>query len=90
MGRAESIRRVQIGTIGLLSVLLLVGVANMALNRVSDEKPVTDEIPGAAMPMDPATASDKEAPNEPLAEIGLTPAPAANDADAGKAPAASR
>lgn len=75
MIRAEALRRVQIGLIGLLSVLLLVAVANMALDGASDEKPVTEEMPDAAPPIK-ETVTGPEAPKEPLAEIGLTPAPA--------------
>lgn len=71
--RAELLRRVQIGLIGLISVLLLVGLANMALDRARDD--ADPAVTPATAPV-VAAGTGGAAPKEPLAEIGLTPAPA--------------
>ncbi len=72
--RRENVQRLQIGVLGLVSVILLVGLAGIANDRASNEVPVTEEIAETGAPA--AEASDKtEAPKEPLAELGAVPAP---------------
>lgn len=85
--RQSALQRIQVGLIGLVVVLLFVSLANMVLDRVADA-PTISEVPGQG-----GLTSDAEAvPDEPLAELGVTPvakeeevpnngglAPAAND-----------
>lgn len=71
-------QRIQVGLIGLAVVLLFVSLANMVLERVTG-----GQIPGA-MPNNASVSSDDEAmPDEPLAELGVTPV--AKDDEAAKA-----
>lgn len=88
--RQDTIQRIQVGVVGLVGVLLMVSVANFVLQRANDEKSAIEEI------QDDTAASSRnilepeaEAPlAEPLAELGITPAPVTNDGEAGAAPAA--
>ena len=77
-GRQDTMQRIQVGVIGLAAVLLLVSVANFVIQRASDEQTVIEEMQaeaaGSAPPID---AKPEEKPSEPLAELGITPAPAA-------------
>jgi len=70
-------QRIQVGVVGLASVLLLVSVANFVIQRASDEQTVLEEMQGDGTGIAPPLASTpEEKPSEPLAELGLTPAPA--------------
>lgn len=77
--RRENNQRVQIGAIGLLAVVLLVGLASFANQRASNEVPVTEEIADTALPGAMPTAA-ADSPKEPLAELGAVPAPEATPA----------
>jgi hypothetical protein len=66
--RQSAIQRIQVGVVGLVVVLLFVTLANMVLDRVS-EGPQTGGVPNSA----PAAADDDATPDEPLAELGVTP-----------------
>jgi hypothetical protein len=62
--RQSAMQRIQVGLIGLVVVLLFVSLANMVLDRVNDGPDA-----GAT-----TAAADKEPmPDEPLAELGVTP-----------------
>lgn len=65
--RAQAVHRLQIGLFGLAAMLLLVGLANIIMDRarLADE---TVALPDAAISASPKAASD------PLAEIGAMPA----------------
>lgn len=65
--RADLWRRVQIGIAGLTMVVLLVSVADLALDRVAGEQAA--QVPGGI-----AEAAPEE-PNEPLVDLGVSPAP---------------
>jgi hypothetical protein len=66
--RQSAMQRIQVGVIGLVVVLLFVTLANMVLDRV------TGGADTAAMPQsDPAVADKDVPPDEPLAELGVTP-----------------
>lgn len=57
-------QRIQVGVIGLVVVLLFVSLANMVLDRVT----------GGPQAGAKAVAADQDAlPDEPLAELGVTP-----------------
>lgn len=75
--RQDSMQRIQVGVIGLVAVLLLVSVVNFVFQRASDEESAIEEIQAEAMDSTRGLAeAEEEAPAEPLADIGITPAPA--------------
>lgn len=63
--RQSAMQRIQVGLVGLVVVLLFVSLANMVLDRVTGG-PSRNETPGMS-------ASSSEVPDEPLAELGVTP-----------------
>ncbi len=74
--KQSAIQRIQVGLVGLVVVLLFVILANMVLDRVSDG-PQTGGVPDAA-----SLIADKDAmPDEPLAELGVTPVAKETDAE---------
>lgn len=76
--RQSAMQRIQVGVIGLVVVLLFVSLANMVLDRV------TGGQTAGTVPDSSAVAVDGEAlPDEPLAELGVTPV--AKDDEAAKA-----
>ena len=66
--RQSAIQRIQVGVVGLVVVLLFVTLATMVLDRVSDS-------PQASGTMDAAPMNEAKdvTPDEPLAELGVTP-----------------
>jgi hypothetical protein len=66
--RQSAIHRIQVGVVGLVVVLLFVTLATMILDRVSD----SPQAPGT-MDATPITDAKKQTPDEPLAELGVTP-----------------
>lgn len=66
--RQSAIQRIQVGVVGLVVVLLFVTLATMVLDRVSDS-PQAPGTTGAA----PMTEAKDVTPDEPLAELGVTP-----------------
>lgn len=77
MLRAQAVHRLQVGLFGLAAMLLLVGLANIIMDRAKLAEAI-DAAPEAAASMSPRTASD------PLADIGVVPA--ADPTAAGKHP----
>ncbi|MEP2103485.1 MAG: hypothetical protein ABJP02_15255 [Parasphingorhabdus sp.] len=78
----DTIQRIQVGVVGLVAVLLVVSVANFVLQRASDEQSAIQEIQTEALENAGRIAAEAEptpvpvqAPAEPLAEMGITPAP---------------
>lgn len=63
--RQSAMQRIQVGLVGLVVVLLFVSLANMVLDRVAGG-PSRSEAPGTS-------ANTSEVPDEPLAELGVTP-----------------
>jgi len=68
--RVEGLQRVQIGLTGLAGVVLLVGLANIVIEkaRVDDAA-----LPPPAVPT--MTGNAAVSPRDPLAELGVQPAP---------------
>lgn len=67
--RAQAVHRLQVGLFGLCAMLLIVGLANIIMDRarLSDTRePVEAVVAVDAQPKKPAT--------EPLADIGVVPA----------------
>jgi hypothetical protein len=63
--RQSALQRIQVGLVGLVVVLLFVSLANMVLDRVAGG-PSVSEAPGL-------TDNKAVLPDEPLAELGVTP-----------------
>lgn len=66
--RQSAMQRIQVGVIGLVVVLLFVTLASMVLDRVSDGTQV-----GGISGTNPTVAGENSTPDEPLAELGVTP-----------------
>jgi hypothetical protein len=79
--RAQAVHRLQVGLLGLCAMLLLVGLANIILDRARQTD--LEEAPAAPAGI-PAEAG--QAGTDPLAEIGVVPAA---DPDATSTPAPS-
>lgn len=75
--RAHAVHRLQVGLFGLCAMLLLVGLANIIMDRarLAEDEDLTAEI--AAPTAAPKSASD------PLADIGVVPAAEPSAAAAG-------
>ncbi|WP_336973266.1 hypothetical protein [Sphingobium aromaticiconvertens] len=69
--RQEGLQRVQIGLTGVAGVILLVGLANIVIDKARVDDSSTP--PPVVATID-ANAS-ATAPKEPLAELGVQPAP---------------
>jgi hypothetical protein len=83
---AQTTQRVKVGIIGLAAVLLLIGLVAAIFSTVSKEKPLA--VAGGARADVVANmvsgndATPAEMPsNEPLAELGVAPSMAAEDAN---------
>jgi len=66
--RQSAIQRIQVGMVGLVIVLLFVTLANMVLDRVSESA----QMGGSSGAVTAVGDADKT-PDEPLAELGVTP-----------------
>lgn len=67
--RQEGLQRVQIGLTGLAGVVLLVGLANIVIEKARIDDPAVPP------PTVPTLDINAVAPKEPLAELGVQPAP---------------
>ncbi|HEX8057790.1 MAG TPA: hypothetical protein VF481_14100 [Novosphingobium sp.] len=65
--RAQAVHRLQIGLFGLAAMLLLVGLANIIMDRA---KLAED----AGTPADASVTTNAKAASDPLADIGVVPA----------------
>lgn len=73
--RAQAVHRLQVGLFGLAGMLLLVGLANIIMDRarVNEDAPAASSAASAtAAKLDPATAGEQSA-SDPLADIGVIP-----------------
>lgn len=66
--RAQAVHRLQIGLFGLAAMLLLVGLANIIMDRARLAEVEEGSVPAVAMSEGAETARD------PLADIGVVPA----------------
>ncbi|MCJ2185547.1 hypothetical protein [Novosphingobium beihaiensis] len=67
--RAQAVHRLQVGLFGLCAMLLLVGLANIIMDRArltDTGDPIREVVAADAKPKKPAT--------DPLADIGVVPA----------------
>src|SRR3546814_12970590 len=65
----EGLQRVQIGLTGLAGVVLLVGLANIVIDKARIDDPAVPP------PTVPTLDVNAVSPKEPLAELGVQPAP---------------
>lgn len=77
--RAQAVHRLQVGLFGLAAMLLLVGLANIIMDRAR----LADEAFG--LPRSAGAAATQPANTDPLADIGVVPAA---DPSASAAPSA--
>ena len=80
--RAQAVHRLQIGLLGLAIMLLLVGLANIIMDRAKLADGGSESAKAAAL------SADKKAGNDPLAVIGAVPSPEASSVQ--NAPASGR
>lgn len=72
--RKEGIQRIQIGLAGLTGMVLLVGLASIVAENVRKDEAVAEAALDGGLNA-ASTTPVEEAPKEPLAELGVTPAP---------------
>lgn len=66
--RAQAVQRLQVGVSGLVMMLLLVGLANVVLDRAQESE--ASKVPEAASTLGVEVPS---APSDPLADAGVIP-----------------
>ena len=66
--RSQAVHRLQVGLFGLAAMLLLVGLANIIMDRAR----LTDESEAATAQV--SGAVEEKAASDPLADIGVVPA----------------
>jgi hypothetical protein len=76
--RAQAVHRLQTGLIGLATMLLIVGLANIIMERAR-----LTEAGEQAMPAGAVASSSKA--SDPLADIGLVPSPEPSASNSGRA-----
>lgn len=77
--RAQAVHRLQIGLFGLAAMLLLVGLANIIMDRA--------RLAERAMPSPAGIATTAPVKSDPLADMGVIPSPDPARAAATAAPA---
>ena len=80
--RAQAVHRLQIGVLGLASMLLLVGLANIIMDRARADGAGTLATTASASPTAIPVSRGAGPGNDPLADLGVVP-----DLPAGAAPA---
>jgi hypothetical protein len=75
--RKEGIQRIQIGLSGLAGVVLLVGLANIVVDNIRRDES-GEEVSAEAASNMIADGAGNAMLTEPLAELGVTPAPEAS------------
>lgn len=70
--RREGVKRVQVGLTGLAGIVLMIGLVNIVVNNV---RTGTDsKVETATLAANAADGNADIGPQEPLAELGVTPA----------------
>lgn len=70
---SQAIQRAKVGLIGLLSVIMLIGLASTIMRAVNRERPVA--AAGGSRPevvANMAMSNDSDSSGEPLADLGVT------------------
>ena len=72
--RAQAVHRLQVGLFGLAGMLLLVGLANIIMDRAMISDDATDASSAAAASAASVSPEGAQTPaNDPLADIGVVP-----------------
>ena len=90
--RAQAVHRMQVGLFGLAGMLLLVGLANIIMDRAllgDDATAASSAAAASAAKVSPEGAAASPA-NDPLADIGVVPDMPAAESPAAGASAAAR
>ena len=90
--RAQAVHRMQVGLFGLAGMLLLVGLANIIMDRAllgDDATAASSAAAASAAKVTPEGAAASPA-NDPLADIGVVPDMPAAESPAAGASAAAR
>ena len=89
--RAQAVHRMQVGLFGLAGMLLLVGLANIIMDRAMISDDATTASSAAAVAAAKVSPDAAQTPaNDPLADIGVVPdMPAADSPAAGPSAGAS-
>ena len=90
--RAQAVHRMQVGLFGLAGMLLLVGLANIIMDRAllgDDATAASSAAAASAAKVSPEGAAASPA-NDPLADIGVVPDMPAAESPAPAASAAAR
>ena len=89
--RAQAVHRLQVGLFGLAGMLLLVGLANIIMDRarVSEDAPPAAAAAAASAAKVAPEATNAESANDPLADIGVVPDLPASSESASPGPSAS-
>ena len=83
--RSQAIHRLQVGLAGLFAMVLLVGLANVIMERAREADRQVARTPAAN---EAAAAARNQPPSDPLADIGALPSvPATTSSPAASAPA---
>lgn len=83
--RAQGVQRLQVGLFGLAAMLLLVGLANIILDRAH-----LAEVAAGTLPATSASASHAAEGSDPLVDIGVMPGAEATAAPSPRASGAPR
>ncbi|WP_375402944.1 hypothetical protein [uncultured Sphingomonas sp.] len=81
--KSQTAQRVRVGTIGLLAIILLIGLASVILGRVRDDRaPEAAGGSNASVVANLATTDETvlNKSEEPLADLGVAPGSASVDA----------
>ena len=73
---SQSMQRVRVGLIGLAVVVLLIGLASAVMRSASHEAPVAAVGAPRAEVVANMAGDNQQETGEPLAELGVAPAPA--------------
>lgn len=89
--RAQAVHRLQVGLFGLAGMLLLVGLANIIMDRALISDDATAASSAAAVAAAKVSPEGSASPaNDPLADIGVVPDMPAAESPAARASATAR
>lgn len=71
--RAQAMHRLQIGVLGLASMLLLIGLANIIMDRARISEAARGGVAATATEAANPGGSPEDGANDPLADIGVVP-----------------
>ncbi|MEQ1548988.1 MAG: hypothetical protein ABL918_10140 [Chakrabartia sp.] len=66
--RSEGWRRIRVGAIGVVAILVLIGLSSAMMSRITDQANVSAQVTGGGAVLAPPVPVE-----EPLAELGVAP-----------------